>query len=107
MLSNCNELIVVIEYLVNKDMIQHVDPDTFNMLIEKALNPSDHRAKFELHMSAIFKRDDEKDVVYPPDLTELERMKYKMQNHKEMKSGRSTRNITEVSLNKISILYNL
>merc|ERR1711888_259293 len=106
MLSNCNELVVVIEYLVNKDMIQHVDPDTFNMLIEKALNPSDHRAKFELHMSALFKRDDEKDVVYPPNLTELERLKYRMQNHKEMKSSRSSRNITEVSLNKVSILYN-
>ena len=29
-----------------------------------------------------------------------------MKNYKEMKPSRSSRNITEISLNKVSILYN-
>ena len=73
MLQNCNDLVLNIEYLVTKDMLKHIDPTTFSLLLDKSLNPVDHRAKFELHLSTVFRRDDERTVVFPEGLTELEK----------------------------------
>ena len=65
MLNNCNDIVLNIEYLISKDMVKHIDLHTFNLLLDKSLNPVDHRAKFELHMSAIFRWDDERGVTFP------------------------------------------
>ena len=56
-------------------------------------------------MSALFRRDDKRDVAYPEGLTELEKLTYKMKNFKTVKPGKSSRNITEISLHKVSVLY--
>ena len=56
-------------------------------------------------MAEVFRRDDERGLEFPAHLTELERIVYSMNHHEEMEAARSTRNIAEVSLNKISVLY--
>ena len=61
-------------------MLKDIDPITFNLLLDKSLNPVDHRAKFELHLSAIFTHDDKRTVVFPEGLTELEKLACKMNN---------------------------
>merc|ERR1711951_245815 len=56
-------------------------------------------------MAEVFRRDDERELVFPDHLTELQRIVYSMNHHEEMETTRSTRNIAEVSMNKISVLY--
>ena len=102
-LNNCNDLVLNIEYLINKDMVKNVDPHTFHLLLDKALHPTDHKAKFEIHMSLIFLRDDERGVSKPECLTELQRMAYKMQQYNTLKKGKSTQNKTELSYQKVTI----
>ena len=75
------------------------------MLLDKSLSPVDHRARFDVHLSTVFRQDDERTVVFPEGLTELQKLAYKLEHYDTVQAGQSNRTITEISLHKISILY--
>ena len=74
MMQNCNEIVLNIEYMVKKDMLKHIDPTNYSLLLDKSLSPEDHRAGFDVHLSTVFRRDDKRTVVFPEGLTELEKL---------------------------------
>ena len=59
-MTNCQEVILNLDFLISKDMIKHISPSLFVLLTEKTLHHQDHRPKFEVHLNAIFQNDDEK-----------------------------------------------
>ena len=104
-MQNCQEICLNLEFLISKDIIEHICPSLFGLLTEKALHPQDHKPKFEVHLNSIFQKDDEREIYIPAGMTELQKLTYKMERYKSIKKNKINRNISELSYQKVSILY--